>query len=222
MVPDILRSSKDWLSLYNPFSIFVVMTVISSFLTFPNISWWMQAVQADKVILDTAEHFDKMSYRNRYRISGANNSILLTVPLVNGRNQHTPMAEVLIHNAERWQLQHWRTLVSVYKRSPYFEHYEPELKHLYGQEFTHLLDFNRAGMQWVLRQLKPGFSIEETSVYLKDHGNHVTDLRIVKTPSPIFKKYYQVFEDRTGFVPDLSILDLLFSEGPRAVELLGG
>lgn len=196
------------------------MTVVSSFLTFPNIGWWMQVLQADKVILDTAEHFDKMSYRNRYRISGANNSILLTVPLVNGRNQHTPMAEVLIHNAERWQVQHWRTLVSVYKRSPYFEHYEPELKRLYEQEFTQLLDFNRTGMQWVLRQLKPGFTTEETSVYLKEYGDEVTDLRALKKYAPAFKKYYQVFEDRIGFVPDLSILDLLFSEGPGVVDLL--
>ena len=130
------------------------------------------------------------------------------------------MAEVLIHNAERWQVQHWRTLVSVYKHSPYFEHYEPELQRLFEQQFKHLLDFNRAGIQWVLRQLKPGFIMEETSVYQKDYGDEITDLRTQKKYAPAFKKYYQVFEDRIGFVPNLSILDLLFSEGPATAELL--
>jgi len=192
------------------------MLMISSFLTFPNISWWRQAVKADTVLFDGGEHFQKMSYRNRYRISGANNSILLSVPLADGRNQHTPMNEVRIHNEERWQVQHWRTLVSVYKRSPYFDHYADSLRPLFETSFINLADFNRAGILWVTQQLKLDFKVEETNVYLADYPGDVTDLRNAKNADVRLPKYYQIFEDRIGFVADLSILDMIFSEGPGA------
>ncbi len=195
------------------------MTIVSPYFIFPCISWWMQAAQADIVILDSGEYFQKMTSRNRYDISGANNSIKLSVPLVNGRNQHVPMKEVQIYNGDRWQTQHWRTLVSVYKRSPYFDHYEDSLKPLFETPFISLIDFNRASVRWVRQQLKLKFEIQETEVFVKDYPKEVIDLRNSKiiTASP---KYYQVFEDRIGFLPDLSILDLLFSEGPFSVERL--
>ena len=192
------------------------MTIVSSFLTFPNISWWMQVSGADTVVLDAAEHFQKMSFRNRYRISGANNSILLSVPIVNGRNYHGTMREVQIFNEPRWQTQHWRTLVSVYKHTPYFDHYADSLKPLYETRFIHLTDFNRASMEWVKQQLKMGFELQETAIYVKEYPQDVTDIRNVKNADVSLPKYYQVFEDRIGFIPDLSILDLLFSEGPGA------
>ncbi len=201
------------------------MTVVTPFLTFPDISWWTQVANAGTVIFDVAEHFEKMTFRNRYRISGANNSVLLSVPLVNGRNQHVPMKDVRIHNIDRWQIQHWRTLISVYRRTPYFDHYEESLKPLFENPYTHLVDFNRAGIMWVSRQLNMKLDIQETDDFLKEYPAGVTDLRFVK-PSKAgneklqFPKYYQVFEDRIGFIPHLSILDLLFSEGPAAVNWL--
>jgi len=200
---------------------FALMTVVSSFLTFPNINWWSRIAMSDIVILDAAEHFQKMSFRNRYRISGANNAVLLTVPLVSGRDQHSPMAEVQIYNEARWQTQHWRTLVSVYKRSPYFDHYEKSLSVLFETPFTYLIDFNRAGIEWVKQQLQMGFKIQEMDVYRKDYPPGVIDLRNAKEQPEKLPKYYQVFEDRIEFVPNLSILDLLFSEGPHAGKKLG-
>lgn len=198
------------------------MTVVSSFLTFPAISWWMQVADAHTLVLDGAEHFEKMSYRNRYRISGANNSILLSVPLVNGRNQRVPMKEVQIFNGDNWQVQHWRTLVSVYRRTPYFEHFEHTLRPLYETKFDLLTDFNRATIQWAQKQLKLNIEIQESAEYIKQYAAEVTDIRNVEKPGTPLPHYYQVFEDRIGFVPDLSILDLLFSEGPAAKDLLKG
>ena len=194
--------------------------VVSPFFTFPNISWWAGVINADVVLLDCHEHFEKMTYRNRYRISGANNSILLSVPLVNGRNQHVRMADVRIHNEDRWQTQHWRTLVSVYKRSPYFDHYEKRLKQLFETSYDQLIDFNRATILWVMQALKLKFEIQETEMYVKEYDAGIIDLRNVKTTSLAIPKYHQVFEDRIGFLPDLSILDLLFSEGPAMVDWL--
>ena len=196
------------------------MTVVSPFLTFPNISWWMQVAGAGLVILDKGEHFQKMTYRNRYRISGANNAILLTVPLVKGRNQRESMAHVQLFNEERWQVQHWRTLVSVYKRSPFFDHYHDSLSPLFERQFTHLTDFNVAALEWVKKQLKLPFRIGITETYQKEYPPEIKDLRSPESAPAAFPRYYQVFEDRIGFQPDLSILDLLFSEGPGAGEWL--
>jgi hypothetical protein len=197
------------------------MTILSSYLTFAPISWWMKVLDADKVIFDTAEHFQKMSWRNRYRISGANKPLMLTVPISYGRSQRIPIKDVGIYNKDRWQVQHWRTLVSVYNRSPFFEHYETGLKPLFEAEFLGLADFNRAALHWAKQQLKLNFEEEETDVFIKKYPEDVTDIRIERDNADT-PKYYQVFEDRIGFQPDLSILDLLFSEGPRAVEVLRG
>lgn len=175
----------------------------------------------DTIILDKAEHYEKMTGRNRYNISGSNNSIMLSVPLMNGRNQHVPMREVRIHNGEKWQVQHWRTLVSVYKRSPFFDHYEPSMQPLFEVPYTYLAEFNKAALLWVKQQLRLKFELMETDVFVKQYPQEIVDMRpknreILPTP-PV---YYQVFEDRVGFLPDLSILDLLFSEGPQAANYL--
>ncbi len=201
---------------------FAAMSVVSPYFTFPPVSWWSRVVGADTLILDIAENFQKMSYRNRYRVSGSNNPVLLSIPLVNGRDQHIPVKEVQIHNETRWQTQHWRTLVSVYKRSPFFDHYEDSLKALFETEFTLLTDFNKAALLWVKEQLKMNFTIRETDVFVKDYPAEVVDLRKMKVFNANLPKYYQVFEDRVGFIPDLSILDLLFSEVPGAVDKLTG
>lgn len=196
------------------------MQVISPYLTYPRISWWLRVINAGAIVFDIHEHYEKMSSRNRYKISGSNNSILLTVPLVNGRNQHTPIADVQISNESNWQVQHWRTLVSVYNRSPYFYHYQPSLEQLYEQPFTHLVDFNKAALDWVLKQLKFKPQLLETEAYHRECRDGCIDLRNDKSTALPMPKYYQVFEDRIGFVPDLSILDLLFSEGPHAKDWL--
>lgn len=177
-------------------------------------------MNADVVLLDKAEHFEKMTWRNRYRIAGANNAILLSIPLVNGRNQHVPMADICIYNEERWQIQHWRTLVSAYKRSPYFDHYADSLQTLFEQRFEQLTAFNEATVQWVKTVLRLRFELQQTDVYVKDYQNSAIDLRSINDKPSVFPKYYQLFEYRIGFQPDLSILDLLFAEGPGAMKVL--
>ncbi len=93
---------------------------------------------------------------------------------------------------------------------------------MFETRFTHLTDFNRATLQWVKQQLKLKFEMQETGVYVKKHPEEIIDLRNVKNTPAVTLKYYQVFEERTGFLPDLSILDLLFSEGPLSVDKLIG
>lgn len=192
------------------------MIIVSSYYTFPRISWWCRVMNAATVAFDIGEHFQKMTDRNKYQVSGANNTIKLSVPILNGRNQRVPMKEVRIYNDARWQLQHWRTLVSAYKRTPYFDHYEDSLRPLFETRYSYLIDFNKAALHWAKLQLDIQFGEKETDVFVKEYPTGTLDLRSQKTVVSNLPKYYQVFEDRIGFIPDLSILDLLFSEGPGA------
>ena len=196
--------------------------IVTPYLTFPNICWWMEVVKCEQLLFDGGEHFQKMSLRNRYRISGANNPILLSIPLVNGRDQRSPMNEIRIYNEKRWQVQHWRTLVSVYKRSPFFDYYEDSLRELYETRFELLTEFNLAGISWIRKQLRLTFNVSETREFVQDYSDGIIDIRQKKYDGSKVPKYYQVFEDRIGFLPDLSILDLLFCEGPASVTILRG
>jgi len=190
--------------------------VISSLMPFPNIFWWSKVVNEATVIWDHTERFRKMSYRNRYYIAGANGLILLSIPVVNGRDQRASMEQISISYGEAWQRQHWRTLFSAYNRSPFFEYYAPSLEQLFLTKFNKLSEFNLASVHWVRDQLKLPF-IEETSPAQTTKDG--TDLRRMMPGSELSEKtrfpvYQQVFAGRTGFIPNLSILDLLFAEGP--------
>ncbi len=174
----------------------------------------------DTVCFDRAEHFEKMSYRNRYYIPGANGLITLSIPLINGRNQRAVMRDIKIFNRDRWQVQHWRTLVSVYRRSPYFEHYEHSLQQLFQTEYTFLTDFNLAGIHWLKENLRVTFNETFAEEYQEQYDESFTELRNIKpgyqkSPATSSPQYVQMFSERNGFLPDMSILDLLFSEGPR-------
>ncbi len=168
-----------------------------------------------------------MSYRNRYYIPGANGIIHLSVPLINGRNQRAVMKDIKIFNKERWQLQHWRSLVSVYKRSPYFDHYENSLEKLFITEYHFLADFNLATIHWLKENLAVRFKEEFAETYLEQYDETITDLRSVKPAHgknlvPGFPQYVQMFSERNGFVPDMCVLDLLFSEGPYTMKWITG
>lgn len=190
--------------------------MVSSYLPFPNIFWWAHAARHHVARFDREENFQKMSYRNRYYISGSNGMIILSIPLQQGRNQRTLMKDVLISNKTPWQIQHWRTLVSVYARSPFFEHYAPGLQKLFDRQFAYLCDFNTASIEWLKEQTGILFKEATTTTYQRQYEN-ATDLRNIKPRAEKTgdeeNSYYQVFADRTGFIPNLSILDLLFSEG---------
>lgn len=200
-------------------------TIVSSYIPFPNIYWWAHIQNAATLALDGTEHFEKMTYRNKYFINGSNGGIQLSIPLLHGREQRTIMQQVRIDNKQRWQTQHWRTLVSVYKRTPYFEHYEPVLQNLYTQNFDLLIDFNLASIKWLQKELHFGFTITYTDDYQKEYTD-VTDLRRVMKPGSEkhslqgTQPYQQVFAERNGFLPNLSMLDVLFAEGPYAVQWL--
>ena len=204
-----------------------MMQLVTPSVPFPNIYWWLLVSEADRVVFDVAEHFVKMSYRNRYYITGANGLIQLSVPLAQGRNQRNPMQEVQIDNNADWQVQHWRTIFSVYGRAPYFEYYAPSLEELLRSGFDNLVAYNDATIQWAKEHTGINFASAKTDIYQKLYAGDAVDIRnsfkpgVERSAWPANSAlYYQLFAERNGFYPNLSILDLLFSEGPAVSSFI--
>jgi hypothetical protein len=194
---------------------------------FPNIECYKTLINTDVLRIERYEHYQKVSFRNRCYIAGPNGRILLSVPLVKGKNQRTVMKDVRISDDENWQALHWKSLVSAYRRSPWFEYYEDDLQGLYEKKFDFLLDWNMACFNWV--NSKIGFNkaaILTDSYQDASELNGTVDARGRFVPPGDQEEnlgitgYTQVFQERVGFLRNLSIVDLLFCEGKRALELL--
>ena len=192
---------------------------------FPNLTYYKTLINLDILLIERYEHYQKLSFRNRCYIAGPNGRILLSVPLARGKNQRTVMKDVRISNEEKWQGQHWKTLVSAYRRSPWFEYHEESLGKLYEQPAEFLLDWNMACFEWANNVIGLSHPVAFTDAYNKDPEAGITDLRDTMSPSEAVSAdngpvYTQVFQERVGFLPNLSILDLIFCEGRRSLELL--
>ena len=193
---------------------------------FPNLNFYKTLINHDILLIERYEHYQKLSFRNRCYIAGPNGSILLSVPLARGKNQRTVMKDVRISNDERWQALHWKTLVSAYRRSPWFEYYEEDLGRLYERPVQFLLDWNLACFEWANQVIGLSSPIAFTESYQKEYTeNGITDARDTMVPGKEKEKeglpeYTQVFQERVGFLPNLSILDLIFCEGKRSLTLL--
>jgi hypothetical protein len=173
-------------------------------------------------IFDQYEHFQKMSFRNRCTLSGGNGPVNLTVPIAGGRNQKTIMKDVRILNRVGWQANHWKTITSCYNKSPWFEHYRDDLQKLYNHKQKFLLDWNLTCFEWICDKMAIKISTSLSDQYEKNYNeSEFEDWRGRLMPStinsnfPDTKRYPQVFEDRFGFIPNLSILDYLFCNGPK-------
>jgi hypothetical protein len=167
-----------------------------------------------------------MTFLNRAVIPTANGLANLSVPLVGGRENHEVLGQVRIDNSQRWQTRHWRTITSAYRRSPWFEFYEPELESFYSRPYERLVDWNLDLYRWTLRTLKA----DQEIIMLEQAPAEGTYQSTPACPRPsVFqdesycgdlRTYSQVFQDRIGFQPNVSILDLLCNEGPAANSLL--
>ena len=192
---------------------------------FPAISFYASLFNCSNIIFEQYENYQKMSFRNRCIISGANGPISLSIPLVSGREQKTLISKVRVSDSISWQQSHWKTILSCYNRSPWFEYYRGELESLYKKRFVFLVDWNMACFEWVTRQLSISIGVQfsdnfadsyDPSLYA-DFRNKLLPKNYRNFGSPV---YEQVFRDRQPFMPNLSILDLLCCEGTEAIPLL--
>ena len=199
------------------------MTLLIDLQYFPSIILYKSLCESSNIVFEQYETYQKMSFRNRCQIAGAEGLINLSVPLVKGRDQKTLIREVRISDRQPWQAQHWKTIVSCYSRSPWFEFYRHELEGLYQRRFDFLLDWNQSCFEWSLRVLGLSIPVSLTERYEKEFvDENVTDWRgkILPKNQEEGPKYRQVFEERIGFIPNLSVLDLLFCEGKEAIRYI--
>ena len=178
------------------------------------------AQHGEECVVDVNEHYIKRSERNRAQIMTANGVMQLSVHVVNANRPRTPMRKVSIDYSKRWQHQHWVALLSAYRSSPYFEHYAPFIEPFYTQHYDSLVEFNTALTERLMQLLGIGGNLRLSEAYVEASDNDV-DLRAKKRESQFDSPhYFQLFSDRFPFEPNLSIIDLLFSEGPTAIDLL--
>jgi hypothetical protein len=187
---------------------------------FPTIAWCADMLKVDAVLLDDQESYRKMTYRNKYEIATANGRLKLSIPLLNGRNQRVPMGAVQIFNEEDWQQQHYKSIKNAYNRSPFFEYYELELRRLFTVKYDRLIDFNKASIDFVMQSLRIKKEIQQLGDNTIEVNIEAIDWRIEQQRDFVQKPYYQLFENKNGFLANLSILDLIFNEGNLAIDFL--
>lgn len=186
----------------------------------PSIGYFQLLCRHKKAVVEQWETYPKQTLRNRTYILTANGVQLLSVPVVRPNGNHTLTHDIHISYSEAWQVQHWRAIVSAYNASPYFLYYRDALESILMQRHERLIELNEALIYLVLKWLKQDIRLQYSEQFiLPDHRDH--DFRYTPENIPYKeKKYYQVFDTKYPFQPNLSILDLLFNMGPEAIDYL--
>jgi hypothetical protein len=202
------------------------MPVITELQYFAPVSAFKILKEQTDVVIEQYEMFQKASFRNRCIIFGANGLISLTIPVAGGREQKVPIREVEIDYSTPWQKAHIRSLESAYNKSPFYHFYKEEIDGLLLSKEKYLFDLNFKILEYLCKRLIIRCVITFTSTFNLDFPDAL-DIRNSILPKNFQQnaenwkpKYAQVFEEKAGFQPNLSILDLLFCEGPNATNLI--
>ncbi|SDH88945.1 WbqC family protein [Winogradskyella thalassocola] len=184
---------------------------------FPNIAHFWAVVNADSIHLEVFDNYQKQSYRNRTEIYGANGKLALTVPVSYTQKNRQLYKDVKIANEEQWQLLHLKSLQSAYSMSPFFEFYIDDFLPLFENQFDYILDFNLKCLEVLISSLQLDIKPVQTTLFEKEPIDKIDYRNLVKRNSEVktFEPYTQVFSEKHGFISNLSILDLLFNEGPN-------
>ena len=189
---------------------------------FPSISHFVAMAQSDLVTFEMDDNFQKQTNRNRMYIYSPNGIQLLNIPVKHSKTAHQKTKDIQLETAFDWQKQHFKSLEAAYRSSPFFEYFEDDIVPIFEKKHKFLMDLNLQTMEIVSKCLRFEFDYNETTEYFHTVEDK-TDLRHLingKKDTSIFEPYTQVFEEKNGFLNNLSILDLLFNEGRHALEYL--
>ena len=182
------------------------------------VKYYDTIIKSDEIYIETKEHFIKQSVRNRCKIMGSNGSQTLTIPKKRKSSDKTLISNISISNKESWQRSHWQSIVSSYNSSPFFEYYKDELLPFYNTQHNNIFDFNIKLTKTILKFLQLEKELIFTSSFQKEFNG--SDFRSSKFIFKNQEEYQQVFSEKRSFVPNLSILDLLFNLGPETTRYI--
>jgi hypothetical protein len=188
---------------------------------FPPIRTIAHFIKSEFIHIEAKENYQKRSFRNRYHIGTHQGLLELSVPLLKGKNNQLPITEVIISYDTNWPQIHWRAIQSSYGKSAYFIYYSDHIREVLFSGRDSLFELNKLSIEMTKQILQQEWKIKYTEEYKKQYLPSVLDLRskinLKNLASTSFPEYYQVYSAAAGFIPDLSILDLIFHLGPDAV-----
>lgn len=199
-------------------------SVLFSSACLPPVEYFIYLVNSDKIRIENFETYHKQTYRNRYSIYGANGKLTLSIPVIKSSGHNTCIKDIKISYLQNWQNIHWKSIESAYNSSPYFLFYRDELFPFFDKKSNFLIEYNHRILELLMELTGIKKEVNYTTDFQKSPLNTV-DLRNKISPknkisSINFEPYHQVFENKSGFIPNLSIIDLLFNEGPNTKDLL--
>ena len=191
------------------------------------VNYYARLVKQQKIVLEQYDSYTKQTYRNRCLIMGPNGIITLSIPVTRARGTKTHMRDIRIDYDSNWNRIHWRSLVASYASSPFFEYLADEISPLYNKRFDFLIDLNQQLLEQTLGFLGREIPLKRSKTFtpidsVGDPRNfiHPKKDQAVEDPGFLPEEYQQVFSDRLGFHPNLSILDLIFNVGPESLSYL--
>ncbi len=189
---------------------------------FSPISQFGKMYQCNAITFEVEDNFQKQTYRNRCYIYGANGKQLLNIPIKHSKsNNKKKTKDIRIEAGSRWQKQHYKSLKTAYNSSPFFEFYEDDIVDIFEKEYVFLQDLNFDTFQFINEALELNLSYNESLEYELYPDNDYRVLASVKAqPHYLSNTYTQMFDEKYGYIENLSILDLLFMEGPNSISFL--
>jgi WbqC-like protein len=192
----------------------------------PPIEYMAKLCNYKNIIVEKHESYPKQTYRNRCRIMTANGELNLTIPVVKVNGNNTKTKDIQIINSNKWQLNHWRAIVSAYSGSPFFLYYKDDLEEVFFASVDRLVDYNMALTLKLCELIGIGSGVTFSESFTPaNQTEELVDLRFSISPKnkpdfEQFEKYIQVFSTKYDFTPNLSIIDLLFNLGPETKQYL--